>query len=99
MQEQTLTGRTIAVPESRELDVFSAMLERRGAHVIRCPLIAILDAPNPQPILQWIEEFNRGAFDDLILLTGEGLRRLLGCIERNAPSLRGDFVARLARFA
>jgi uroporphyrinogen-III synthase len=96
MQEQTLTGRTIAVPESRELDVFSAMLERRGAQVIRCPLIAILDAPDPQPILQWIEEFNRGAFDDLILLTGEGLRRLLGCIERNAPSLRGDFVARLA---
>jgi uroporphyrinogen-III synthase len=96
MQEQTLTGRTIAVPESRELDVFSALLERRGAHVIRCPLIAILDAPDPQPVLQWIEEFNRGAFDDLILLTGEGLRRLLGCIERNAPSLRGDFVARLA---
>jgi uroporphyrinogen-III synthase len=96
MQEQTLTGRTIAVPESRELDVFVAMLERRGAKVIRCPLIAILDAPDPQPVLEWVEAFNRGAFDDLILLTGEGLRRLLGCIERNSPSLRGDFVARLA---
>ena len=31
MQEQTLAGRTIAVPERRELDVFASMLERRGA--------------------------------------------------------------------
>jgi len=96
MQDQTLTGRTVAVPESRELDVFAAMLERRGAQVIRCPLIAILDAPDPQPVLEWIEAFNRGGCDDLILLTGEGLRRLLSCIERNTPSLRSDFLARLA---
>jgi uroporphyrinogen-III synthase len=84
------------VPESRELDVFTAMLERRGARVIRCPLIAILDAPQPEPVLSWIREFNRGAFDDLILLTGEGLRRLLGCIERHDLSLRADFLTRLA---
>lgn len=96
MQEQTLTGRTIAVPESRELDLFAAMLERRGAQVIRCPLIAILDAPDPAPVLEWIRAFNNGAVDDLILLTGEGLRRLLGCIEHNELSLRNDFVARLA---
>lgn len=96
MQEQTLTGRTIAVPESRELDVFAAMLERRGASVLRCPLIAILDAPDPQPVLAWIAAFNRGPCDDLILLTGEGLRRLLGCIERHDLSLRADFLARLS---
>ena len=97
MQEQTLVGRTIAVPESRELDVFAAMLERRGAQVLRCPLIAILDTPDPQPVLAWIRELNRGAFDDLILLTGEGLRRLLSCIERHEPSLRSDFLTRLAQ--
>jgi len=95
MQEQTLAGRTIAVPESRELDVFTAMLERRGADVIRCPLIAILDAPDPGPVLEWIREFNRGVFDDLILLTGEGLRRLLSCIERHEMSLRADFLTQL----
>jgi uroporphyrinogen-III synthase len=91
----TLTGRTIAVPETRELDVFASMLERRGASVLRCPLVAILDAPDPQPILQWLREFNAGACDDLILLTGEGLRRLLACIDKNDPSLREPFVQRL----
>jgi uroporphyrinogen-III synthase len=91
----TLTGRTIAVPETRELDVFSSMLERRGASVLRCPLVAIRDAPDPQPILHWLRAFNAGSCDDLILLTGEGLRRLLGCIDKNEPSLRDPFVQRL----
>jgi uroporphyrinogen-III synthase len=92
----TLTGRTIAVPETRELDVFSSMLERRGATVLRCPLVTILDAPDPKPILQWLRAFNDGACDDLILLTGEGLRRLLSCIDKNEPSLREPFVQRLS---
>lgn len=97
MQEQTLARRTIAVPETRELDVFAAMLERRGATVLRCPLVAILDAPDPAPVLDWIRWFDGGACDDLILLTGEGLRRLLACIDKNEPQLRDDFVAQLAR--
>jgi uroporphyrinogen-III synthase len=96
MQEPTLAGRTIAVPETRELDVFSAMLERRGATVLRCPLIAILDAPDHRPVLAWIREFADGRCDDLILLTGEGLRRLLYCLERHEPALRDAFVGRLA---
>lgn len=97
MQEQTLAARTVAVPETRELDVFAAMLERRGATVLRCPLVAILDAPDPAPVLDWIRWFGSGACDDVVLLTGEGLRRLLACIERNEPQLRDDFVAQLAR--
>ena len=96
-QEQRLAGRTVAVPESRELDVFAAMLERRGAKVVRCPLVAILDAPDPAPVLAWLRSFNAGEMDDLILLTGEGLRRLLSCIEKNEPALRPQFVAQLAR--
>ncbi|HEY7638318.1 MAG TPA: uroporphyrinogen-III synthase [Steroidobacteraceae bacterium] len=97
MQEQTLAGRTIAVPETRELDVFAAMLERRGATVLRCPLVAILDAPDPAPVLDWLRWFADGACDDLILLTGEGLRRLLACIEKNEATLRDAFIAQLAR--
>src|SRR5215831_20102944 len=93
----SLQGRIIAVPETRELDIFTGLLERRGATVIRCPLVAIHDAPDPQPVIQWIERVIVGECDDLILLTGEGLRRLLSCIERNAVSLRADFVARLAQ--
>jgi uroporphyrinogen-III synthase len=98
MNEQALTlaGRTIAVPETRELDVFAGLLERRGAAVIRCPLVAILDAPDPAPVLAWVEQFSNGECHDLILLTGEGLRRILSCIDRNAPHLREPFVARLA---
>lgn len=96
-QARTLAGRTIALPETRELDVFAAMLERRGAKVIRCPLVAILDAPDPEPVLDWIRAFCAGSCDDLVLLTGEGLRRLLGCIERHAPALKAPFVRELGR--
>lgn len=97
IQSQTLSGRTIALPETRELDVFAAMLERRGAIVLRCPLVAILDAPDPAPVLAWIRRFNAAEFDDLILLTGEGLRRLVSCLDRNAPDLRPTFLEQLAR--
>lgn len=97
MSELSLAGRVIAVPETRELDVFAAMLERRGASVLRCPLVTILDAPDPKPVLAWVQRFNGGEFDDFILLTGEGLRRILGCIERNSPQLKADFLAQLAR--
>ena len=38
----------------------------------------------------------KAAFDDLILLTGEGLRRVLSCIDKHEPALRAPFVAGLA---
>jgi uroporphyrinogen-III synthase len=85
------------VPETREIDVFAAMLERRGAHVVRCPLVAILDAPDPAPVLRWARELSQGAFQDLILLTGEGLRRILSCIEHNEPALKEPFITALGR--
>jgi uroporphyrinogen-III synthase len=96
-QSGPLKGRTIAIPETRELEVFATMLERRGATVIRCPLVSIRDAPDPQPVLTWCRAFASGQCDDLILLTGEGLRRLMSCIDRNEPALREPFIAALAR--
>jgi uroporphyrinogen-III synthase len=95
MDNQPLAGRTIAIPETREIEVFAAMLERRGARVVRCPLVAIRDAPDPAPVLQWVRELIQGSFDDLILLTGEGLRRILGCIEDHEPALKAPFIAAL----
>lgn len=92
-----LAGKCIAVPESRELDVFAALLERRGASVLRCPLVDIRDAPDPAPVLDWLRRFNAGGCDDLLLYTGEGLRRLLAALERHAPTERAGFVARLAQ--
>jgi len=92
-----LDGRVVAIAESRELDVFAALLERRGAKVLRCPMVEIHDAPDPAPVLAWVEKFAAGGCDDLILLTGEGLRRLLSCIDRHRPHVRAAFVEQLAR--
>lgn len=97
MESQPLSGRVIAIPETREVEIFAAMLERRGATVVRCPMVAIRDAPDHAPVLQWSRNFAQGTCDDLILLTGEGLRRILACIERNEPSLKDTFVQALAR--
>lgn len=97
MSTLPLAGRTIAIPESREIELFATLLERRGARVIRCPLVAIRDAPDPAPVLDWSRRLAAGGFDDLILLTGEGLRRILSCIERHQPSLKPQFVDALGR--
>lgn len=96
-KNEPLAGRCIAVPESRQLDVFARLLERRGADVLRCPLVNIRDAPDPVPVLEWLRRFNAGSCDDLLLFTGEGLRRLLDLSSRQAPALYADFVERLAQ--
>ncbi|GGA50792.1 uroporphyrinogen-III synthase [Dyella nitratireducens] len=93
--ERPLQNRRIAIPESRELDMFASLLERRGASVLRCPLVDIRDTPNPGPILDWLHVFCAGGCDDLLLFTGEGVRRLLSLIDHHAPELRGSFIARL----
>jgi uroporphyrinogen-III synthase len=80
--EKPLAGRRILVPESRELDLFARMLEERGAEAVRCPLVTIRDVEDPTPVEAWLQRLAAGAFDDLILLTGEGLRRLLTVAQR-----------------
>ncbi len=92
-----LANRIIAVAETRELDVLAALLERRGAHVLRYPLVRIIDAPDPAPVLAWIRAAADGGLDDLILLTGEGLRRLMRCIDLHDAALREPFLAALRR--
>jgi uroporphyrinogen-III synthase len=97
MDPQPLAGRTVAVPETREIELFAAMLERRGARVLRCPLVTIRDAPDPAPVLAFAARLARSELDDLILTTGEGLVRLLQCIERHEPARKDAFLAALAR--
>lgn len=80
--DKLLIGCTIAVPETRELALFAEMLEEKGASTIRCPLVGILDAPDPEPVIAWLRLLVSGEFDDLILMTGEGLRRLRGFARR-----------------
>jgi uroporphyrinogen-III synthase len=89
-----LAGRRIVVPETREIEVLAGMLERHGAEVIRCPLVAIRDA-DPAPIMAWLQRFVTDAPNDLVLFTGEGLQRLNKLAEADGLSER--FVATLAR--
>lgn len=88
-----LDGLTILVPESRELDLFTQLLEAEGAAAVRCPLVQILDLDDTIEAEAWIERFIAGAFQDVIWLTGEGLRRLLRIAERNVR--RTEFVEAL----
>jgi len=79
---EELSGRRIVVPETRELGQLVRMLQERGAEAVPCPMIAIRDAPDPTPVEAWLRRFADGACDDLVLMTGEGLRRLLGFARR-----------------
>lgn len=95
VEGEPLAGLRIAIPETRQLDVLAQMVERRGAETWRCPLVSILDAPDQAPVRAWLERFNAGRMDDLILLTGEGLRRLAAAAEREG--CHEAFVAALER--
>ncbi|MGM0451193.1 MAG: uroporphyrinogen-III synthase [Pseudomonadota bacterium] len=95
VEGEPLAGLRIALPETRQLDVLAQMVERRGAETWRCPLVSILDTPDQGPVRAWLERFNAGSMDDLILLTGEGLRRLSAAAEREG--CHDDFVAALGR--
>jgi uroporphyrinogen-III synthase len=95
LSPRPLEGRTIALPETRELDRLAQLLEAEGARTVRCPLVAILDAPDEAPVLAWLRVLAAGGFDDLIFLTGEGLRRLVALAERH--DLRAPVVEALGR--
>jgi uroporphyrinogen-III synthase len=91
---EELTGRRIVVAETRELDQLTRMLEERGADTVPCPMIAIRDAPDPVPVNAWLRRFAKGTCNDLVLMTGESLRRLLGFAGR--LGLESTFRAALA---
>ena len=80
--KRPLAGRRIALVEHRELDRLGQMLEAQGAETLRCPLVAIADAPDAATVRAWIERAIAAPFDDLVLMTGEGLRRLRGAAAR-----------------
>jgi len=97
MIDWNLQGKTIAVPEMRELEVFSALLERRGAKVVRCPLVTIYDSPHSAQVLAFAVNLAEGGFDDFVLITGEGLTRILSCINKYDPALQERFIEGLGK--
>jgi uroporphyrinogen-III synthase len=77
-----LNGYRILILETREEAQFSRLLAEQGAEVLQCPMFAIHDAPDPVPIESWIRRFTEKPCDDLVLMTGEGLRRLMKVARR-----------------
>jgi uroporphyrinogen-III synthase len=78
-----LTGKTIALAEGRQLEELAALLKKEGASIVRCPMLSIIDAPDPTPLLAWLHELIAGRFHYVVLLTGEGLRRMMSLAERH----------------
>lgn len=72
-----LNGYRILILETREEAQFSKLLAEQGADVVQCPMFTIHDAPDPAPVEAWIRRAIDRPFDDLVLMTGEGLRRIM----------------------
>src|SRR3979411_1660601 len=86
-----LNGYRILILETREEAQFSRLLAEQGADEVQCPMFTIHDAPDPKPIEAWIRRFIGQPCDDLVLMTGEGLRRLMKVARR--IDRERDFVA------
>jgi uroporphyrinogen-III synthase len=90
-----LQGYRILILEAREEAQFSRLLSEQGADVLQCPMFTIHDAPDSAPIEAWISRFVEQPCDDLVLTTGEGLRRLMKLARR--MNLEQEFIAALGK--
>lgn len=90
-----LTGYRILILEAREEAQFSRLLTEQGAKVLQCPMFTIHDAPDPAPVEAWIRRLIERPADDLVLMTGEGLRRLLKLARR--LGIERDFIAAVSK--
>ncbi len=90
-----LNGYRILILETREEAQFSRLLAEQGADVLQCPMFTIRDAPDAAPIEAWIRRFIEKPYDDLVLTTGEGLRRLMNVARRIGAEQ--EFVASLGK--
>lgn len=90
-----LTGYRILILETREEAQFSRLLQDQGADVLQCPMFTIHDAPDRAPVEAWIRRAIDRPLDDLVLMTGEGLRRLMTVVR--SIGAETEFVAALSR--
>lgn len=90
-----LNGYRVLILETREEAQFSRLLSEQGADVLQCPMFTINDAPDPAPIEDWIRRAIEKPFDDLVLMTGEGMRRLMKVVPR--IGVEQEFIASLAK--
>jgi uroporphyrinogen-III synthase len=90
-----LNGYRILILETREEAQFSRLLTEQGADVLHCPMFTIHDAADPAPVEAWIRRLVAAPCDDLVLMTGEGLRRLMKMVRR--IGLEAEFVSALGK--
>jgi uroporphyrinogen-III synthase len=90
-----LNGYRVLILETREEAQFSRLLTQQGADVMQCPMFAINDAPDPAPVEAWIRRAIERPFDDLVLMTGEGLRRLMKVVR--SIDVEQPFITALGR--
>jgi uroporphyrinogen-III synthase len=90
-----LNGYRILILETREEAQFSRLLAEQGAEVVQCPMFTIRDAPDAAPVEAWIGRLLERPLDDLVLMTGEGLRRLIKVAQR--LGLGQQFVAAIGQ--
>jgi uroporphyrinogen-III synthase len=95
MSKKVLLGKTIAVPETRELERLTALFAEQGATPLAYPLVGIRDTDAVEPVFAWLRDLATGSMNDVIFLTGEGVRRLAGFADR--IGILGEFTRALAQ--
>src|SRR3569623_341870 len=90
-----LSGYRILILETREEAQFSRLLRDQGADVIQCPMFTIEDTPDQDAVGTWIKGAIHEPLDDLVLMTGEGVRRLVAAAKR--IGVENEFIAALGR--
>jgi uroporphyrinogen-III synthase len=93
--KRPLEGLTVAFLEGRQKEDLAALLAKEGATPYPCPIVRMIDAPDPAPVLEWIGECIDGRFRQVVLSTGEGVRRLIGFASR--AGLEQPFINALGR--
>ncbi|WP_030452349.1 uroporphyrinogen-III synthase [Herbidospora cretacea] len=89
-----LSGFTIGVTATRRREEFSALLERRGARVVRAPAIRLVPLSEDADLMAATRECLATPVDDVVVTTGVGFRGWVAAAE--GWGLAGHLTARLA---
>jgi uroporphyrinogen-III synthase len=89
-----LAGFTIGVTATRRKEEFAALLERRGARVVRAPAIRLVPLAEDSDLLAATRDCLAGPVDDVVVTTGVGFRGWMAAAE--GWGLSGDLSTHLA---
>ncbi|WP_326823453.1 uroporphyrinogen-III synthase [Streptosporangium sp. NBC_01756] len=88
-----LAGFTIGVTATRRREEFCALLERRGARVVRAPAIRLVPLAEDTDLLAATRASLAGPIDDVVVTTGVGFRGWIAAAE--GWGLSGDLAEHL----